>query len=70
LSAQCGVEVSAQVGGPFGGFVGEDRAQVPVACGYSGSPASGTTGVLPACCAICPSSAAESGRIAALKHLR
>ena len=39
------------------------------ACGDSGSPASATTAMLPACCAICPPGAVESGRIAALKHL-
>ena len=33
LSAQCGVEAGAQVGEPFGGFVGEDQAQVPAAAG-------------------------------------
>src|SRR5579859_4141144 len=30
-SAQCGVEAGAQVDEPFGGFVGEDQAQVPAA---------------------------------------
>ena len=39
------------------------------ACGDSGSPASGTTAMLSACCATCLPTAAESGRIAALKHL-
>jgi len=33
LSAQCGVEAGAQVGLSFGGFVGEDQAQVPAAAG-------------------------------------
>jgi hypothetical protein len=32
-SAQCGVEARAQVGEPFGGFVGEDQVQVPAAAG-------------------------------------
>src|SRR5215475_13576349 len=36
MSAQCGVEAGAAVGEPFGGFVGEDQAQVPAA---AGSPA-------------------------------
>ena len=37
--------------------------------GDSGSLTSSTTTVLPTCCAVCLPSAAESGQIAALKHL-
>src|SRR6516165_7087066 len=33
MSAQCGVEAGAQVGEPFGGFVGEDQAQVAATAG-------------------------------------
>ena len=39
------------------------------ACGDSASPASGTTAMLSAYCAICPPTDTESGQIAALKYL-
>jgi hypothetical protein len=42
---------------------------LPAAAG-AGSRASKTTAILPACCAVCPPSSADSGRNAALKHLR
>ena len=46
------------------------RPQIAGACGDSDSLTSSTTTILPTCCALCPPSSAESGQIAALKHLR
>jgi len=46
------------------------RPGAPPATAGTGSRASKTTAILSACCAVCPPISADSGRNAALKHLR